>query len=205
MKFKTYFTALVFLVSVFSYAQMRFGAKAGAGKSNFTDIHVKSKGRIGMNLGLVGLQPFERYNFRDFIQFELSYVNHGEKNGNFKRYANYISLPIMYKHYFSENDIDFFVEVGPQFSYAVANNFDDYEIVKLGKRNNEYDYSDNHILNKFDFSFGLGGGISIHRRLELDLRYNYGLIDAFNYKYHDNGKNRTSLLAFSLIYFFNEY
>lgn len=203
MKFKTYFTALVFLVSVFSYAQMRFGAKAGAGKSNFTDIHVNSKGRIGMNLGLVGLQPFERYNFRDFIQFELSYVNHGEKVGDIKRYANYLSLPVMYKRYLSEKDIDLYIEVGPQFSYAVADNFEEYEIKKLNGKT--IDSSDNHILNKFDFSFGLGGGISIHRRLELDLRYNYGLIDAFNYKYHDNGKNRTSLLAFSLIYFFNEY
>lgn len=204
--FKMYLSVFFILIVTTLSAQIRFGAKAGIGYTNYRNIHIDSKARIGLNAGIVALQPFERYDYKNFIQYELNYVSHGEKNGNFNRHVNYIALPIMYKRYLSENDqTDIYLEIGPQFAYAIYNDFDKYEIEELGSKNNNYDYSDNHKLNKFDFSIGLGGGISINRKTEVGLRYNYGLIDSFKHRYKDNNINNSSLLSLSVTYLFGDY
>lgn len=186
-------------------AQVDFGGKLGAGMSNMKNIFPDSKARIGIQAGLVARFQLEYSSFRTFknyIQAELVYSAQGEKNGKYEQYVDYLTLPVMYKYYLTDNDADFFVEAGPQFSYAINTNLEPYKSHDPSK---PHFGSDNNILNKFDVAFNGGIGYSFQRKFELNLRYSLGLMDTFDYKYKDNKHNRSSFLSFSMIYFFNTY
>lgn len=57
------------------------------------------------------------------------------------------------------------------------------------------------IPKSFDLAFNIGGGYSIDRKYEINLRYQYGLIDTYDYTRWDNGTNRSSFLTLGLTYF----
>lgn len=193
----------VFFISALSlssvvFSQIQLGAKAGVGLSNTTVIHGISKERIGGLAGLVAKYPLSYKNEDQYIQAELLYSNQGEYSmyqeggQKYKAFINYINIPILYKYYFDNRGSDFFLEAGPQFGFKVSEKFDKDEPEIT-----------NNIPKSFDFAIAIGGGYSYERKYEINLRYNYGLIDTYDYNRWDNGKNRTSLLSLSLIYNFD--
>ena len=189
---------LSFCLSSAAFSQVEFGVKAGVGMSNTTEIHGTSKERVGGLVGVVAKYPFSYRKLDQYIQAEVLYSNQGEYslyNGNpqkYKAFLNYINIPILYKYYFDDQGSDFFVEAGPQFGFKVSEKFDD----------NEPELTNNK-PKSFDLAVALGVGYSYERKYELNLRYNYGLIDTYDFNRWDNGKNRTSLLSLSLIYNFD--
>lgn len=201
LNLKFLFAVAGLFASIQSFSQFTYGAKLGLGMSNHTEVHIDSKSRIGLNGGVVMKYELGR-SYQQFIQGELLYVSHGENNGDVKSHVNYISVPVLYKHYLTDNDRDFFLEIGPQFSYAISDKLDPYVIEKNGIVK---DTSDNHVLNKFDFGVAVGFGFSIYRQYEIGLRYNYGFTDSFKHIYTDNGVNNSSLLGLSFTYFFDSY
>lgn len=208
MKLKTYFALPILFFSIALMAQQTtIGIKGGLGLSNNTEINWDSKSRISPQLG--GVLKYDLENvfgrtYLNYLQIELMYLGAGETNKDYKRYVNYINLPIMYQRYFSDSDRDFYLEVGPQFSYSIGSNLEDYNLNKPG-RNNYQLRSDNQELNDFDVAINAGLGFAVNRQMDFNLRYSFGLMDSFNHVYEDNGHNRTSLLAFSFTYFFNKY
>lgn len=196
MKLKLKFLLAIagFFASIHSYSQFTYGAKLGVGRSNYSDIHSESKARFGLNAGGVIKYEIGR-TYQQFIQGELLYVSHGENNGDIKSHVNYISLPVLYKHYLSDKDRDLYLEVGPYFSYAISEKLDPYEF--------EYESSANNVLRKFDLGVGIGVGYSFNRQIELGLRYNFGFLDSFKHVYTHNGVNNSSLLGVSITYFFD--
>lgn len=196
--------ALIIFLGMFSMisldAQVRLGAKAGIGGSNITKLDLESQTRIGFTGGLALKVPLEsRYSSynRHYFQPELLYSNQGETNGPHKRYINYITLPLMYQYYFSDNDNDLFIEIGPQFSYIVHDKLEGfierYDMPTTGSQNQK--------IKNGDVALNFGFGYSNIRKYEINLRYQYGLIDMVDGVYFDNGHNRTSLLSLSLSYF----
>ena len=197
-KLKTNLLSLFLLsVSTLSFAQIEFGVKGGVGISNTTIVHGISKNRFGFTGGVVAKYQLTTKNENHYLQAEVLYSNQGEfslaKEGGtkYKAFLNYINVPIMYKYYFDDQGKDFFVEAGPQFGFKVSEKFDEGEPERT-----------NNVPKSFDFAFNIGGGYSINRQIEFNLRYQYGLIDTYDYNRWDNGKNRSSLLSLSAIYFF---
>ena len=196
-KIKIKFIGLFLLgLSSLSYAQIDFGAKGGVGLSNTTIVHGVSNGRIGFLGGAVAKYQLGRDDVH-YLQAEVLYSNQGEYSlfqeggKKYKAFIDYINIPIMYKYYFDNQGSDFFIEGGPQLGFKVSEKFDEGEPERS-----------NNVPKSFDLAFNIGLGYSINRKSEINLRYQYGLIDTYDFVSYDNGINRTSLLNLSFIYFF---
>ena len=194
---KTNLLSLILLsLSTFSFAQMEYGVKGGVGLSNTTIVHGVSKERVGFLAGGVAKYQLTTRNENHYLQAEVLYTTQGEyslyKEGGdkYKAFLNYINIPIMYKYYFDDQGKDFFVEGGPQLGFKVSEKFD------VGEPESE-----NNIPKSFDLAFNIGGGYSIDRKYEINLRCQYGLIDTYDYTRWDNGTNRSSFLTLGLTYF----
>ena len=195
---KTNLLSLILLsLSTFSFAQMEYGVKGGVGLSNTTIVHGVSKERVGFLAGGVAKYQLTTRNENHYLQAEVLYTTQGEyslyKEGGdkYKAFLNYINIPIMYKYYFDDQGKDFFVEGGPQLGFKVSEKFDENEPERT-----------NNVPKSFDLAFNIGGGYSIDRKYEINLRYQYGLIDTYDYTRWDNGTNRSSFLTLGLTYFF---
>lgn len=194
---KTNLLSLILLsLSTLSFAQMEYGVKGGVGLSNTTIVHGVSKERVGFLAGGVAKYQLTTRNENHYLQAEVLYTTQGEyslyKEGGdkYKAFLNYINIPIMYKYYFDDQGKDFFVEGGPQLGFKVSEKFDENEPERT-----------NNVPKSFDLAFNIGGGYSIDRKYEINLRYQYGLIDTYDYTRWDNGTNRSSFLTLGLTYF----
>ena len=194
---KTNIFSLIFLgLSTLSFAQLEFGVKAGGGISNTTIVHGISKERIGFLAGAVAKYPLTTKNENHYIQAEALYTNQGEfgvqRGGEkYKAFVNYISVPIMYKYYFDDQGKDFFLEAGPQFGFKVSDNME--QVDENSGRNLK--------PKSFDFALNIGGGYSINRQYEINIRYQYGLSDTYDSDWEAD-TNRSSLLSLGVTYFF---
>ena len=194
---KTNIFSLIFLgLSTLSFAQLEFGVKAGGGISNTTIVHGISKERIGFLAGAVAKYPLTTKNENHYIQAEALYTNQGEfgvqKGGEkYKAFVNYISVPIMYKYYFDDQGKDFFLEAGPQFGFKVSDNMEQVD-ENLGRQLKP---------KSFDFALNIGGGYSLNRQYEINIRYQYGLSDTYDSDWEAD-TNRSSLLSLGVTYFF---
>ena len=104
---------------------------------------------------------------------------------------NYLSVPISFKAYFSENESEFFALVGPRFDFLVNQNNknippgrDDYAVERYGK------------AAKFNLGVGLGFGYSYKRQWEITARYDMHLMNAYpdlKYSKIEEGTNDPSV------------
>lgn len=179
--------AVLFVVN-YSYAQVRFGLKAGGNLAN-VDGFDQSKMKIGVNVGPV-LQVNLAKMF--FLQSELLYSIKGARaestqtTNDTKLSLNYLNLPILFG-YRAQN---FAIKLGP-------------EIGRLLSAKSKVDEGATTDMSEFykDFDFGADLGLAYtFKKLAIDLRYNYGLQDLLNDVPSDqNASNR--VLQFSLCYF----
>ena len=196
---------ILLLVSMYVNSQIRYGAKGNLQFTNVTEVHEESDTRaFGIGIGLFAQMPLNDRNNRFFFRPEIIYSQQGEDNGdpyNVKYYQSYINVPFMFKYYFPDFlffprsrcncpgklSHEFFVEAGPQVGFLIQ------------EKNKEFDDKYYGGATKVDFSVGVGVGYSIRRRIELSVRYNYGVTDTYsNYP----RLNSTSNLAFTFSYFF---
>ncbi len=201
-------TVFILFLGFFSFstliAQVQIGAKAGIGGSNITKLDLDSKTRVGFVGGLVAkIQLDSRYSgsYNHYIQPELIYSNQGEYNAKYKRFINYLSVPIMYQYYFSDSDKDIFLELGPQVSYIVSDKLEGF----IERYDNPQTGSQNQKVKNTDLALNFGIGYSNIRKYEVNVRYQFGLTDIVDGVHFDNGFNRTSLISMTFTYFFNSF
>jgi len=174
------------LMSFFSQAQIdfrstEFGLVAGGTYSRVRNAHNPSGARISVLGGVTAQVPIgisEQY----YIQAEALYVGAGEggdrkyedaKGWEHAVYANnYLSVPINFKVYFSEAESEFYGLMGPRFNFLVNQKIKNsakvsYETDSYGK------------ANSFNLGLGAGVGFSYKRQLEIALKYDIGLSDAY--------------------------
>lgn len=184
---KNLIIAVFCLVSVYGVAQVNFGAKAGVNVSKISDIHGESKARTGMFAGGFAEISIEEYGSQFYIQPELLYSMLGEKNGEEKINLDYLIAPILFKAYFSENDSEFFGEIGPQFGFLINEKVPETDKYK-----------------KFDYGITAGIGFSYSRNWEASARFYYGLSDTEEKTRVDGKdmKNINSNVNFGISYIF---
>lgn len=175
-----------------TYSQVRWGIKGSVHRSNISEIHKESEGRIAGSLGGFAQIPIARDN-QFFLHPEVTYSLQGEKdtrdNLGAKYFQNYINVSMMLRAYFSEADSEFFGELGPQVGFLVYQKNKDMDIQEYGDK-----------PKSMDISIGAGIGYSILRRYEFSVRYNYGLVDVYkNYPKQE----RTSILSTTFAYIFD--
>lgn len=192
---KNVILSLLLIVSAYSYSQITFGAKAGLNITNLKDIHGDSGSRYGFHAGGFATIPLGQ-NDQFYVQPELLYSQQGEKNEgeniNEVYQLDYINVPVLFKSYFSEQDTEFYGIIGPQFGFLINDSV---------KNQVESIYSDDK-YNSMDLGALLGVGFSYLRTWEFEVRYLYGFSDAVENDRHNDRKNRTSNLHFSVGYRF---
>lgn len=178
----------LFMITGLTFAQVTYGLKAGMNMSKIKDIHTDSGQGFGLYAGGFATIPLQNYSQEFFIQPEVLFSVLGEKDGDEMVGLNYILLPILFKAYFSEQDTEFFGEIGPQFGLMLGQSLPD-----------NYRYT--HEFNTFDFGPTIGLGFSYLRTWEVSARFYYGMSDVIK---GDPGedKNFQSDVNFGLAYRF---
>lgn len=182
-----------------SYSQTHFGVRIGANMSNVTKFNLNSKSRFGAQAGAFALIPFSREDML-FFQPEINYSTQGEFNNvrnpegdqiKQKVFLNYINIPLHMKIYID----DLYFEGGPYLGFMIRENVEKFDF---------YTEADQVTFSDLDFGLSIGFGFSFDRKVELSLRYSYGLSDQVS---NDpvNAVNRTSLLNFGVSYIFDYY
>lgn len=217
-------SALMF--SAFSFAQIdfrstRFGIKAGGNYSGVKNAHNPSGPRYSFQAGVLALIPMGKEN-QFFLQPEILYYGAGEtgKDKNAKGvdgynalYANdYISVPVFFKGYFSEDESEFFGMAGPRFNFLISQKTENAPVARPYYDHNVTDPAYPEIsgkANSFNFGVGLGIGYSYKRQLELSMNYDFGLSNTYPKlketwtKSADTGKSKSEqVLSVSLSYIF---
>lgn len=212
MKFKTILFFLLTFVSNFVFGQAKYGFKVGI---NFADQYKKinppgypeekleTKMLTGFQIG-----AFLKHNINDKLSLgtEVNFSLHGSKtkygrtdfivnpdgtiSGATTGYYNdkiyQIEIPIFIQY----NINQFYLGLGPTIGIKNNSKIDNYQ-------NNDFKST---YYNSIDFGANSILGYSISKKLELNLRYSYGLINIDNRDY-SNIKNRT--LSISVLYSLN--
>ncbi|MBO9682464.1 MAG: PorT family protein, partial [Flavisolibacter sp.] len=175
--------ALIILTALFlattSYAQVRFGLKAGGNLANM-DGFDKTKMKLGLSAG-----PALQVKLANvlFLQTELLYSIKGTRsdsmqNANAKLDLNYINLPILIGYRLAPN---FSIKLGPEIGRLLS--------AKSEIDGNTTDITD--FYQSFDFGADLGLAYSF-KKIALDLRYNYGFKDLLE-RANGNGQEETKM------------
>lgn len=182
---KILFASLI-LSSFLSQAQIdfrstEFGVVAGGTYSRVRNAHNPSGARISVLAGFAAQVPIglgEQY----YLQAEALYFGAGEggdrkyedaKGWEHAVYANnYLSVPVNFKAYFSEAESEFFGLIGPRFNILI-----DQKVTNPAKES--YKAEGYGKANSFNLGLGAGVGFSYKRQLELALKYDIGLSNAY--------------------------
>jgi len=181
------------LMSFFSQAQIdfrstEFGLVAGGTYSRVRNAHNPSGARISVLGGVTAQVPIgtaEQY----YIQIEALYFGAGEsgkakdaKNapGYDAIYGNnYLSIPLNFKAYFSEAESEFFGLIGPRFNFLINQKIENPSRPVYTEEGDPNHPGFNGKANPFNFGLGAGVGFSYKRQLEIALKFDIGLSNAY--------------------------
>jgi hypothetical protein len=190
---KKIFLSTALLLSSMAFSQIdfsntRYGLTGGMTYSRVRFAHNPSGPRYSLYGGALALIPVGKNN-QFFIQPGLEYYGAGEtgKDKDAKGTAgydavyaeDYISVPLMFKVYFSEAESEFFGMIGPRFNFLVNQNVTSpskpyYAVEQLAAYPGV-----NGKANSFNFALGFGIGYSYQRKIELTLKYDFGLSNTY--------------------------
>lgn len=176
-------SAATFMSAQIDFRSTRFGVTAGPTYSRVQNAHNSSGPRVSVMGGVQALTPVGTDD-QFYIQTEVLYLGAGE--GGDRKYEdkknlahavygnNYISVPISFKGYFSEGESEFFALAGPRFNFLLN------QTIKNLPPKKEYYAADKYgKANSFNLGVGLGFGYSYKRQLEIAIKYDLHLSNAF--------------------------
>ncbi len=220
---KKIFLGTLLLFSFMSQAQLdlrstEFGVVAGGTYSRVRNAHNPSGSRISVLGGVVAQAPIgteEQF----YLQGEVLYFGAGE--GGDREYEkaigwshavygnDYISVPINFKAYFSEAESEFFGLIGPRFNFLVGQKIKNPSRLVYTENGDPQYPGINGKANSFNFGIGAGVGYSYKRQVELALKFDVGLSNAYPnlVEYYTNDpdtekKKSEQVISLGLTYFF---
>lgn len=193
---KAIITGISLLIVISSFAQQSpsFGVKGGIQFSNMNFDH-SSGNRAGFHLGgFVNLPVNEAIS----IQGELLYSSQGHRFDDTPDYINdrnivsYLNIPVLLRYTFAGS---LYAEAGLQPGLLLSAH-EKWEETETGEKD-----SDNfaEYLKKFDVGIGGGAGYRITPRLDISLRYMYGLVNSL---FKDGTPSNNTVLSVGLAYRF---
>jgi hypothetical protein len=205
---KNFYPFLFLLAFLFSFqnqasSQSKFGIKGGINLANIfaeqEGVSISFQNNLGLVGGLVYTSPVsEKFD----IQTELLFVQKGfaisiPTFGNTETTINYIDVPILGKFKFGNGNSKFFLNLGPNFGYAISGNtsFDG------NKDKIEFDED----FKRFDLGLNVGGGIEINATNStffLEARYNVGISQINEQLEIDDPKIKNKGISFTIGMFF---
>ncbi len=185
----------VLAITASSFAQTKFGIKAGANlASAYGNDFDGTDGRIGLVVG-----AFTKFEISEkfYFQPELLYSSQGvsstyyevtqDKNLDAILKLSYLNIPLMAKFYPYKG---FNLQAGPQLGILLSAK-QKFEVMRMEDIENIKDF-----CNDFDFGLNLGLGYDFPEGFGIDFRYNIGLTNIEDYDDAD-GKNKVFQLTAS--------
>lgn len=219
---KVLFASLI-LSSFLSQAQIdfrstEFGIVAGGTYSRVRNAHNPSGARISLLGGITAQAPMgtaEQY----YLQMEALYFGAGESGkakdskgapGYDAIYGNnYLSVPINLKVYFSEAESEFYGLIGPRFNFLINQKIENPSRPVYTEEGDPAHPGFNGKANPFNLGVGAGVGFSYKRQLEIALKFDIGLSNAYpnmveSWTSDPNTEKKKSeqVLSLGLTYFF---
>lgn len=188
--FSSALMASVLVSAQIDFSSTRIGVTAGATYSRITNAHNPSGPRYSGYGGVLAMIPIDSNN-QFYIQPGVEFLGAGEtgkdpdasgKPGYDADYANnYISVPIYFKAYFSEDESEFFAIGGPKFNFLISQKVDGIPPLKPYYAIDELAAYPgvNGKASTFNFAVGIGIGYSYKRKLEFTARYDLGLSNTY--------------------------
>ena len=174
--FKKIALSLSVFASFFSFAQIdfsstRFGLTAGPTYSRVQNAHNPSSARVNFFAGAFAIIPVGGDDMF-YLQPGVEYLGAGENGDNGTKYgANYLSVPVYFKVYFSEAESEFFGQLGPRFGFLMN------QSIKNPSKPQYYTTDTFGKAAAFDFAISGGLGFSYKRKWEIFARFDYGFTD----------------------------
>ena len=179
---KILFIIAIFSISISSFAQMKFGVKAGGNMSIFTGHDTgDGRGTSGSSDIAFGVHAgaFANYSLSDLfgVQIEALYSMQGGRYNHKKLIdweyegtlrSHYINLPLLLEVKPFKSPLGFLA--GPQVGYCISRSFYGYGI-----------YFDKERYKNFDFAIAWGLQYALNEHLSLGLRHNIGLTPSCKY------------------------
>lgn len=175
------FSSLFF--SQIDFKSTRFGVVGGLNYSRVRFAHNPSGPRYAFHAGVLALIPVDKNNMF-FLQPGLEYYGGGETGqdsaakgtpGYNAVYAeDYLSVPLLFKVFFSEAESEFFGIIGPRLNFLVNQKVTDpskpyYAVEQLPAYPGV-----NGKANSFNYALAMGIGYSYKRKIELTLKLDWG-------------------------------
>jgi hypothetical protein len=192
---------LISMLSISTYAQVRFAPRLGLNVANMTlksDFGTTStKSILGYNAGIaIEFQLGKHFSFEPSVLYstkgtKYSTVGSSFYNTNYRINMNYVDLPLNFILKFGIKDLDFLINLGPYASYAISgkinysNNIGSgSESIKIGTD------SDKDFILPYDFGANAGVGLE-YKRICFGLNYGLGLANiATNTKFGNKINNQ---------------
>lgn len=202
------FSLLLLFITVQSFAQVKFGVKAGLNLSNMTekdDVHTYSnnyKMKTGFHLGVTAEFPIS-----EFFSFEpaLLYSTKGfiDKDLDYKATAsvNYLEIPMNAIYKINLGGTMMLISAGPYLGFALSGKYkgtehglDFDESINIG--NNE----DTDDIKALDYGLNIGVGVEI-KQIIIGLQYGLGLANISTYT-GEGSKSSNKVIGISVGYKF---
>jgi hypothetical protein len=164
-------------ISTSSFAQIRFGAKAGVNIANVTvkndPLNGSYKSLIGFHIGITAEVPLSE---KLFFEPALLFSTKGFKFDNplikGSTNINNLELPLNLTYKFDVSSLKLFALAGPYVGLALSGKTkvdgQDSESIKIGNNKDEDKYK------PLDFGLNLGAGVEI-RNITIGIQYGFGL------------------------------
>lgn len=186
-------------------------------EEGYEGFDFSNKSRIGFSLGFfVDCQVKNEFS----IQPALNYTQKGTKligDGSvtvidgFDKFTfqveedvtmrlNYLDLLVLAKYNLTKGKLKPYLVFGPGVSFLVASKMKDKVTIEGESDTNTLDYDDT--FNKFDANLTVGGGIDFHKRVRLEVSYQWGFISVLEYDSNDGFELYNGVLAFNVMVVF---
>jgi len=182
------FSLLLLFVTVQSFAQVKFGVKAGLNLSNMTekdDAHTYSnnyKMKTGFHLGVTAEFPVsEFFSFEPALLYSIK--GYMDKDIDYKATAsvNYFEIPMNAIYKINLVGTKMLISAGPYVGFALSGKYKGTEHgIDFDESINIGNDEDNDDIKALDYGLNIGVGAEI-KQITVSIQYGLGLANLSNY------------------------
>lgn len=178
-----------------AFADHKIGVTLNGHGSQIHGIHLHSKTRYGAGLGVFTEIPLDaksgdvrnanKFFFVPQLEFSMDGENNNPNTGKQKYHAEFISLPLYFKYYFpfgSTADDAVFLQLGPQFGFAVASKASGPDDMNSSENGYKVNFVQHHNDNfkKFNIGASVAVGYRMTENWQAFVRYDHGFTKAYD-------------------------
>ena len=204
------FSLLLLFVTIQSFAQVKFGVKAGLNLSNMTakdntrTYSNNYKTKTGFHFGVTAEFPIsESFSFEPGMLYSSKGYMYKETDYNVTASVNYLEIPMNAIYKIDLSGAKMLISAGPYLGFALSGKYkgtekgyDFNESIKIGNN------ADNDDIKSLDYGLNIGVGAEI-KQITIGLQYGLGLANISTYT-REGTKSSNKAIGISVGYKFGK-